>query len=361
MDSQALQRHKNIRDVVMQNLNKIIEIGESETLEFKASFGEGVIETATAFANTHGGKILLGIANDGSIVGTSFGDEALRDYVNRIANATEPSIYPDAYKVSDPTGDVIVLSIPEFPLKPVSMRGRSFRRSGTNTRRMSTSEISSMHMQSCGLSMDTLSVVNKTVDDLDLSAVIRYMRTATAKKRRSFTEDGDPVQVLKKLNLITSNDEISRAAILLFGKEPQTPMSQARIHAGRLREKVHIMDNRIIEGTIIDQIEETLEFIQKHINVEFRITGKPQRDEIWDYPLPALREAITNAICHRDYSDTADIQIKVFDDSLQIWSPGFLPFNMTVEDLLDPAHSSKPRNHLIAQVFYDMALKGVSQ
>ena len=130
----------------MQDLKTIIELGESDTLEFKPSFNQDVIETATAFANTHGGKILLGIANDGSFVGTSFGNEALRDYVNRIANATEPSIQPDAHKISASSGDVIVLTIPEFPMKPVSMRGRSFRRSGTNTRRMNTSEISSMHM-----------------------------------------------------------------------------------------------------------------------------------------------------------------------------------------------------------------------
>ena len=74
------------------------------------------------------------------------------------------------------------------------------------------------------------------------------------------------------------------------------------------------------------------------------------------YPLPALREAIINAICHRDYGDVADIQIKIFEDALQVWSPGALPYDVTVADLLDPEHTSKPRNKLIAQVFYDMKL-----
>jgi ATP-dependent DNA helicase RecG len=69
-----------------------------------------------------------------------------------------------------------------------------------------------------------------------------------------------------------------------------------------------------------------------------------------------LREAVINAIVHRDYGDTADIQIKIFENALQVWSPGFLPFNVTVEDLLDPQHTSKPRNKLIAQVFYDIGL-----
>jgi len=72
--------------------------------------------------------------------------------------------------------------------------------------------------------------------------------------------------------------------------------------------------------------------------------------------LPAIREAVTNAICHRDYGNITDIQIKIFEDSLIIWSPGLLPFDVSIDDLLSPNHSSKPRNKLIAQIFYDMGI-----
>ncbi len=81
--------------------------------------------------------------------------------------------------------------------------------------------------------------------------------------------------------------------------------------------------NRMIEGSIINQVDETVEFIKKNMHVRFEISGEPQRKEIWDYPLLALREAVINAIVHRDYGDTADIQIKIFEDELQVWSPGF--------------------------------------
>ncbi len=87
-----------------------------------------------------------------------------------------------------------------------------------------------------------------------------------------------------------------------------------------------------------------------------RVSGSYTRSLIRDGALDALREALTNAVCHRDYCDLGDIQIKVYDQSLQIWSPGFLPFGMTVEELLRPNHSSKPRNRLIAQAFYDMGM-----
>lgn len=144
--------------------------------------------------------------------------------------------------------------------------------------------------------------------------------------------------------------------MLLFGKRPQSPLTQATVHCGRFRTETDITDDRLIEGSIIDQVDEAMDFLKKHINVRFVITGKPQRDQIWDYPLEALREAVVNAICHRDYGDTADIQIKVFDDHVRIWSPGLLPYGVTFEELYRRTHASKPRNKLIAQVFYDLEI-----
>ena len=121
---------------------------------------------------------------------------------------------------------------------------------------------------------------------------------ATEQGRRSYSGREEPLHVLKKLELLKSEQEITRAAILLFGKNPQSPLTQAVVHAGRFHDKVHIMDNRIIDGSIVDQVEETIEFIKKNIRVRFEITGEPKRKEIWDYPLKALREAVINAICH---------------------------------------------------------------
>ncbi len=183
-----------------------------------------------------------------------------------------------------------------------------------------------------------------------------YMTRAVNSGRRSFSENDDPIAILQKLELIRSGHEITRAAVLLFGKNPQSPFSQAVVHAGRLRGNVQIVDDRFIRGSVIDQIDESLDFIKKHLNVKSVISGKSQREDVWDYPLSALREILTNAVCHREYGDLGDIQIKIYDQSLQIWSPGFLPFGMTVEELLRPNHSSKPRNRLIAQVFYDMGM-----
>lgn len=340
----------------MLSIEDIIAQGESEMLEFKPSFNQDVIETAAAFANTRGGRILIGVSNSGESLDASFSEEALRDFVNRISNATEPSVIPDAEKVSLDRGDVVVLRVPEYPLKPISVRGRCFKRSGSTTRQMTPSEIAEVHLQCTGQSADALLMVGKTVEDLELDQVRLYMTRATNSGRRSFSENDDPIAILQKLELIRGESEITRAAIFLFGKNPQSPFTQSVVHAGKIRGTVDIMDDRFIRGSIIDQVEESLDFIKKHINVQSVISGKSQRDDVWDYPLEALREALTNAVCHRDYGDLGDIQIKIYDESLQIWSPGFLPFGMTIEELLRPNHSSKPRNRLIAQTFYDMGM-----
>lgn len=340
----------------MQSIENIITGGENETLEFKSAFNQDVIETVSAFANTRGERVMVGISNAGDPLGTSFSPEVLRDFVNRISNATEPSVIPDAEKVSLKNGDVIVLTVSEYPLKPIAVRGRCYKHSGSSTRQMTPPKIAEVHLQCTGQSPDALLIEGKAVDDLDMDQVRRYMTRAVNSGRRSFSENDDPIAILQKLELIRSEHEITRAAIFLFGKNPQSPFSQSVIHAGRLRGNVQIVDDRFIRGSIIDQIDESLDFIKKHLNVKSVISGKSQREDVWDYPLSALREILTNAVCHREYGDLGDIQIKIYDQSLQIWSPGFLPFGMTVEELLRPNHSSKPRNRLIAQVFYDMGM-----
>lgn len=236
-----------------------------------------MIETLVALANTRGGRVVIGVTDTGKPTAQDFGKEALRDYVNRVATATEPIVIPEAEKYTTPEGEIIVLTVGEFPLKPVATRGRSYRRAGSTTRQMPPSEIAEMHLHSTGQSMDAVIVADKTSEDLDLEAVRQYMRQATACGRRAYSVQEDPWQVLRKLELVKTHQQITRAAILLFGKNPQSPLTQAVVHAGRLREKVHIMDSLIIAGSITRQVEETVEFIKKNLHVRFEITGAPTR------------------------------------------------------------------------------------
>jgi ATP-dependent DNA helicase RecG len=336
-------------------LTTILKQGESQTVEFKVSFQDETIQTVGAFANVSGGTILIGVNDDGIPVGVAVGKETLREITDRIASCTEPRVVPDVRVQTVRRRTIISIQVPEYPIKPVAVRGRCYRRVGRSNRHMPPAEIAQMHLASTGTSWDALPARDGKLGDLDLTRVRHYMTLATNIGRRNFPPGTDPLDALRKLELIRDNRP-TWAAVLLFGKRPQSPLIQATVHCGRFRSEIEIADDRMIEGSIIDQVDETMDFLKKHTNVRFVITGKPQRDQIWDYPLEALREAVINAICHRDYSDGSDIQIKVFDDHIRIWSPGLLPFGVTFEDLYRRSHASKPRNKLIAQVFYDLEI-----
>ena len=110
----------------------------------------------------------------------------------------------------------------------------------------------------------------------------------------------------------------------------------------------------MIDGTIIEQVGKTINFIKKHLKVEFKFEGTPRRKEVWEYPLLALREAVINSIIHRDYTILANIQVEIYDDRIEIWNPGKLPVGITIKELYKKEHKSVIRNKLIANAFYDI-------
>jgi len=335
------------------DVERLLAEGESDTLEFKESFDEDTIETVDAFSNTRGGFVFIGVKDNGEIIGLDIGRNTLNKFTNKISNATVPTVIPNISVHVIREKSIIAIHAQEYPLKPIAFKGRCYRRVGSSNRQMTPQEIAEMHLHSTGSSWDALPTPGKTLEDIDIGNVKRYIRNANATGRRNFEPGDDPMEIIGKLELV-KNREPTWASILLFGKTPQSPLVQAAVHCGRFKENIIIIDDRLIRGSIVDQVNEVMDFMRKNTNVRFVITGKPQRDEIWDYPLDALREAVLNAICHRDYADNADIQIKIHDDRLTIWSPGLLPLGITLKELYEPDHSSKPRNKLIAQVFYDI-------
>jgi ATP-dependent DNA helicase RecG len=331
---------------------KIINSGESETVEFKTSFDKEVVETSGAFANTKGGVILIGASDRGEIKGIRIGKETLKDWANQISQSTEPRVIPEI-ELGEVDGEsLVIIRIKEFPIKPVSVKGRYFRRVGNSNRIMAMQEIAQMHFHSVDMSWDKFPARDASIDDIDHDKVKRYIKRANEAGRRKIEDDEKPLQVLEKLELIKEGQP-TWAAILLFRKDPRRLLSQAAIHCGRFKEETIVIDDRMIEGTIIEQVDEAMDFIRKNINVQFVMTGRPAREQIWDYPLEALREALINAVCHRDYTVPSNTDVRIYDDKLIVWSPGGLPFGITIEDLYKP-HSSVLRNKGIGGIFYDM-------
>jgi ATP-dependent DNA helicase RecG len=109
----------------------------------------------------------------------------------------------------------------------------------------------------------------------------------------------------------------------------------------------------MIRGSLFEAVENTMTFIISHLKVAFEITGETsQRTEIFEYPLPAIRELILNAIVHRDYTSPTDIQIKIFDNKITVFNPGTLYGNLTIADLKTDDYQAQSRNKQIAEAFY---------
>ena len=226
-----------------QELEIAIREHEMQRLELKESFNVECIEAACAFANASGGYIVLGVDNNGNPAKAQLRFEALRDV--------------DAEKVAFRDATVVVLKVPENPLKPVAYKGRSFMRKGSVNHQMTPVEIAECHLKSTGASMDAVIMSGVTRADLDMDEVRKYMAKAIAEGRRNFSQNDDPWLVLNKLQLVKSEAEITRAACLLFAKEPQIMFSQAIIHAGAFRDEgALILDSCDVGGNIQNQVAE---------------------------------------------------------------------------------------------------------
>lgn len=142
-----------------------------------------------------------------------------------------------------------MIQIKEFPIKPVSLKGRYYRRVSNSNRVMSMPEIAQMHFDSASLSWDKLPAITASLDDVDFEKVKRYINKANETGRRKIADHENPQQVLEKLELIKEGRP-TWAAILLFRKEPQRFLSQANIHCGRFKEETIVIDDRMIYGTL---------------------------------------------------------------------------------------------------------------
>jgi len=246
--------------------------------------------------------------------------------------------------------NVVAIIVKESPIKPISCKGICYLRIKNSNRKLTPKEVAELYLQTIGSSWDSYSVRDAKIEDIDSEKVNEYIKFANETGRRRIKEK--PLEVLKKLELIKDNKP-TWAAVLLFGKEPQRFVLQAKCHCGRFKDETTIINDEMAEGSLFEQVEKVMDFIKKSISIRFVITGKPRREEIWEYPLDALREAVINAIVHRDYTEPSEIQVRIYDDKLIVWNPGKLPLGITLEDLFKP-HKSVLRNKLIAQVFYDV-------
>lgn len=323
-----------------------IEHGENEITEFKQSFNKQTLESIVAFANHKGGKIFVGVSDKKKILGVSLTDESIQNWQNEIKLKTIPSIFPDIEVLTHEGKNIVLISVSEYPVKPVSVQGRFYIRKNNANHLLSVSEINDVYLRSVQTSWDSYPYNDSTLDDLDEQKIESFIQRVNQSGR--FNLSGTPLECLRKLRLI-KNDVPTNAAMLLFSKEELF----YNVHIGRFKTQSLIIDDKMVRGSLYDAVENTMKFIISHLKVAFEITGETsQRTEIFEYPLPAIRELVLNAIVHRDYTSPTDIQIRIFDSELFIFNPGKLYGDLTIEDLKTDTYQSQSRNKLIAEAFY---------
>ena len=331
----------------MIDFEQLIKDGENQHVEFKSNFNVDVLESLVAFANTEGGTVYIGISDKGKITGVNLNYESIQHWVNEIKSKTEPALLADANLIEIEGKKIVMFSVKEYPIKPISLQGRYYKRIRNSNHLLSTVEIANMSLSSLQLSWDSYPAYGKTLDDLDIETINKFIEKVNSNGRLTL-RGGTWQENFQKLNLIKSGQP-TNAAFLLFGKEN----IGYNVHVGRFKTPYMIIDDRMMNCNLFKAVEETMRFLISQIKVAYEITGiTTQRTQIFEYPLPALREIVLNSFIHRDYTNPMDVQIKVFDNKITFFSPGELYGKQTVAALLTDEYQAYTRNKLIAEAFY---------
>jgi len=327
---------------------------EGQMVERKESLGERreIVETCAAFASAQGGRIYIGVRDDGTVVGIQIGRGTLEGLANDIAQNTVPKLVPVITPTEEAGQTLIVVEVAENPTKPVSAYGRAYRRSGRTNQVLSAGEVAELYLASRGMTWDETTRAEAALDEIDANKVRKFLNRARAERQWEIDPQTPVGPALNQLMLLR-NGQLTIAALLLFAKNPQRFFVQAKVRCARFKgdNEVEFIDLKAIEGDIIQQVEDALAFVRRNTSMAAKIEGKPERTERWEYPLDAVREAITNAVCHREYAESGNVMVRIFDDRLEVSNPGGLPAGMTVDDLKQ-LHESKPRNKLVADAFF---------
>ena len=319
---------------------------EQKDIDYKEKFGERVLKDLSAFANTEGGSVVIGISKTGKIKGINLSNKELEKITEKIVGKL--GIHPDIEIEEIKGKNILKISVQKSRI-PVSFDGKYFERVGNTTREMKPDRLRQFFLR--GTNWDSIINEDAKFNEIDEETVKMFIRMGKVKGRlRVFDENADIKTLFKHLKL-SNKGKLTNAAIILFGKDPQKYFLNAVSRVIRLKNEITPIGDRLIDGNLFRQVVEGEEAIKNFLGVRYEIK-ELVREEIWDYPLPAIREALINALIHRDYFRwNVQTQIKIFDGYIWFYNIGGLPEGITLEQLKEP-HSSVPRNPLIVHIFY---------
>ena len=326
-----------------RELLNLMRLGEGLTLEFKRSVSADLGREVCAFANAIGGRIVVGADDHGNLVGVS-NINRTKSEVQSIARNVDP---PIAVEI-EPIENVLLVTIPPGPAKPHMVGGKFYMREAASTQQLNRDEIRDFFFKEGLITFD-----EKPCRGFDMQ------RDFHAKKYRAFARAaGIPpemrnLDVLRNLEVL-SDAGMTNAGALFFAKRVPRFVLEAKINCALFQgtEKTKILDQQIHEGSVVEVYQGALSYLSSHLNTEYVIRGGP-RKEILELPEEALREAILNAVAHRDYRLTGHIQVHISLDRVEILNPGGLVAGLKLSEL---GRVSRPRNPLLFALMHRMEL-----
>lgn len=346
----------------LEDIEHLIASKESKSLEFKETTGQLTrgMETGCAFMNSpSGGYLLFGINDKGKIIGQEVSDKTQKEIAGALRRF-EPTVLVDVAYVPIPAHEnkcVIVIHFEDaFNKKPYLFDGRAYIKIESTTSVMSQEAYNELLMSRHKEQFRWEAYLNKqlSVEMFDKEKIIGTIRLGIENGRlpESTIENTDIPVLLDKLDL-AENGVFKNAASVLFAKKTSNYFPQCKLRLARFRgtDRMEFIDNSQIEGNIFFLFDEAMAFLFKHLSLSGRI-NKFEREEELSIPYKALREAVINALCHRDYSILGgSVGIAIYDDRVEIINPGKLPKGIDINDITSP-HKSIPNNPLIANVLY---------
>ena len=323
-------------------------IFESQNIEFKESWRDEYLKWICGFANAQGGRLYIGMCDNGEVCGVEHAKKLMEDIPNKVRDTL--GILVDVNLKKKGGREYLEIITDAYPY-PISYKGQYHVRSGSTKQELKGVALDRFLLRRQGLTWDSVSLSSLKLEDLDKATIDLFRKYALKGGRMEEDDLQDDNQcLLEKLRLF-EGEYLKRAAVLLFHPDPEKYITGAFIKIGYFINDADLIYQDEVHGNLFQQVNVLMDLLTtKYLKALIRYEGI-QRVEELPVPRDALREAILNAIVHKDYVSATPIQISVYDDKLMIWNCGVLPENWSIETLLSK-HGSRPYNPDVANVFF---------
>ncbi|MBM3883574.1 MAG: ArsR family transcriptional regulator [Verrucomicrobia bacterium] len=321
---------------------------ESQNIEWKETWRDEFLHWICGFANAEGGVLHIGRNARGVVVGVPDAARLLEEIPNKVRDIL--GILVEVNLRKEKGKEFLEIVVEPYPY-PISYKGEYHYRSGSTKQELKGAALDRFLLRKQGRTWDGVPVPRVSARDLSRTAIAAFRRQARASRRLDASVLRESVAgLLDKLNLLDGG-QLKRAAVLLFHPDPERFITGAFVKIGFFHSESELLYHDEVHGDLFSQTQKTMELlVTKYLKAAISYQGI-HRVETLPVPEAALREAVLNAIIHKDYASGAPVQIRVYGDRLKLWNAGELPDHWSVEDLLR-THASRPFNPSVANAFF---------